>query len=107
MPCPVLEVTRLEHPADQLQEPAIVDLLRQGREHDLVVERPEAVGDVALDEPVRPLPDVNHLAERCGSPGRGGTRGNGQRTGARSTPQAAGALPQRLACPTTSARPGC
>ena len=64
VPCPVLQVARLEHSADQLQEPAIVDLLRQGREHDLVVERPEAVGDVALDEPVRPLPDVNHLAER-------------------------------------------
>ena len=38
VPYPVLQVARLEHPADQLQEPAIVDFLRQGREHDLVVE---------------------------------------------------------------------
>jgi hypothetical protein len=41
-----------------------VDPLRQDRHHDLMVKAAEAVGDVALDEPVRPLPDLHDLAER-------------------------------------------
>src|SRR5260370_27819885 len=64
MPPPVLQVTRPEHVPDQPQEPAIVDLLRQDREHDLMVKRPEAVRYVTLDEPVRSLPDLGHLAQR-------------------------------------------
>ena len=49
---------------DEPQEPVIVDFLRQDRDHYLVVQRPEAVGDVSLDEPGRPGPDVFHLAQR-------------------------------------------
>lgn len=41
-----------------------MDLLRQNRAHDLMIKRPEAVGDVALDEPVRSLPDLDHLTQR-------------------------------------------
>ena len=41
-----------------------MDLLRQDLEHDLVVKRPEAIGDVSLDEPGRPGPGVGHLPQR-------------------------------------------
>ena len=41
-----------------------MNFLRQYPEKDHVVKRPEAVGDISLDKPVRPLPGVNHLAER-------------------------------------------
>jgi site-specific DNA recombinase len=58
---PVLQVPGLQHVSQQPQEPAIVDLLRQRVEHDLVVKRPEAVGDVPFDEPARPGPGVGHF----------------------------------------------
>ena len=45
-PSPVLQVSGRQHVTHQPQEPVVADLLRQGREHDLVVEAPEAVGDV-------------------------------------------------------------
>jgi hypothetical protein len=64
VPAPVLQVSGLEHVADKPQEPAIVDPLRQDRHHDLMVEAAKTVGDVPLDEPVRPLPDLHHLAQR-------------------------------------------
>ena len=41
-----------------------MDFLRQDRDHYLVVQRPEAVGDVSLDKPGRPGPDVFHFAQR-------------------------------------------
>jgi hypothetical protein len=64
VPPPVLQVPGREHVGHQPQEPAIVDLLRQNRDQDLMIKRPEAVGDVALDEPVRSLPDLDHLTQR-------------------------------------------
>src|SRR5260370_40949869 len=76
VPPPVLQVPGLEHVADQPQEPAIADLLRQDLDHYFMIQRPEAVGDIALDEPVRPLPDLNHLAQRgVAAPGRAETWG--------------------------------
>ena len=41
-----------------------MDFLRQDREHDLMVERSEAVGDVAFDEPGCPGPGIRHLRQR-------------------------------------------
>ena len=41
-----------------------MDLLRQDREHDLMIEAPETVGDVSLDEPGRPFQMSRHLAQR-------------------------------------------
>lgn len=64
VPLPVLQVPGLEHPVDQLKEPAVVDVLGQGADHDLVIERTEAVRDVTLDEPLRPAPAVYHFAQR-------------------------------------------
>jgi len=64
MPAPVLQIPGREHVGHQSQEPAVVDLLRQDRGHDLVIQRPKAVGDVALDEPVRSLPAIDYLAKR-------------------------------------------
>ncbi len=51
VPFPVLKVSRPEHLFDEAKEPVIMDLLRQDRDHYLVVQRPKAVGDVSLDEP--------------------------------------------------------
>jgi hypothetical protein len=41
-----------------------MDLLRQDRDHDLMVKAPEAVRDVSLDEPGRPGPGALNLTER-------------------------------------------
>ena len=41
-----------------------MDLLRQDREHDLMIKTPEAVGDVSLDEPGRSGPGVGYLPQR-------------------------------------------
>ena len=54
----------MKHLFDQPEEPVIVDVFRQRREKDLVVQRPEAVGNVSLDEPGCPGPGVRHFAER-------------------------------------------
>jgi hypothetical protein len=64
IPPPVLQIPGLEHPIDQLQEPAIVDLHRQRRDHDRVIKTPEIVGEIPFDEPVRPRPDRRHLIQR-------------------------------------------
>ena len=63
VPYPVLQVSGLQHVTQQAQKPAIVDLLAEYPEHDRMVEGPEIVGDVALNEPVRPGPRVSDLAE--------------------------------------------
>lgn len=57
-------VSGREHVAHQPQEPVVVDLLRQDLNHDIVIQRPEAVGDVSLDEPGRPGPSVGDLPQR-------------------------------------------
>ena len=49
-----------------------MDFLRQYADHDLLIKRPEAVGDITLDEPGRPAPGVGHLAE-CGVTAPAGT----------------------------------
>jgi site-specific DNA recombinase len=64
VPDPILQVPGGEHGAHQPQEPVVVDVLRQRREHDLVVKRPEAVSDIPLDEPGRSGPGVGHLPQR-------------------------------------------
>jgi len=61
---PVLQVSGREHVTHQPQETVIADLLCQRVDHDLVVKRPEAVGDISLDEPARPSPGVGHLPQR-------------------------------------------
>src|SRR5262249_19325276 len=53
-----------EHVAHQPQEPVVVDLLRQDRDHQVVIERSEAVGDVSLKEPGRSGPGVGNLPQR-------------------------------------------
>lgn len=64
MVCPVFQVSGLQHVPQQPQEPVVVDLLRQYREHDRMVETPETVGEVTLNEPARPTPAVRHLPQR-------------------------------------------
>src|SRR5690606_10353415 len=71
VPPPVLQIPGLEHPPDQLQEPAVVDLFAEYREQDRVLKAPEAVGDVSLDEPVRSLPSSDHLLQRGVTPPAG------------------------------------
>ena len=62
VPRPILQVSGREHLVDQAEEPVVVDLLRQRRDHDLMVQRSEAVGYVSLDEPGRPGPGNSHFA---------------------------------------------
>jgi site-specific DNA recombinase len=69
---PVLQVPGCQHVTHEPQEPVIVDFLRQDRDHYLVVQGPEAIGDISLDEPGRPGPDVFHLAQ-CGVAAPAGT----------------------------------
>ncbi|GAA3369605.1 hypothetical protein GCM10020367_12980 [Streptomyces sannanensis] len=64
VPPPVFQVSGPEHGPDQPQEPAIVDLLPEDREHDLVVQAAEAVGDISLDEPARSGPVLHHVLQR-------------------------------------------
>jgi len=64
VPFPVLQVSGLQHLFDQPEEPVIVEFLRQDREHDLVIETPETVGEVSLDEPGCPAPCLHDLAQR-------------------------------------------
>src|SRR5256714_9676566 len=64
MPAPVLQIPCLKHAVDQPQKPAIVDLLRPDPDHEIMIKRNKAVGDVDLDEPVGPLPDLHDLAQR-------------------------------------------
>jgi hypothetical protein len=53
-----------------------VDLLTQGSDHDLVVKRIETPGDVALNEPLRPVPDIDDLT-KCGVATSSGTEAVG------------------------------
>src|SRR5690349_4421684 len=46
VPGPVLQIPRPQHASHQPQEPSIVDLLGQDREHDLVVEAAEGLPDL-------------------------------------------------------------
>jgi len=62
---PVFQVPGFEHVTDKPQEPLVVDFLRQYPEKDLVVERPEAVGDVTLNEPCGARPGLADLPQ-CG-----------------------------------------
>ena len=61
---PVLQVPGFEHVTDQPEKPLIVDFLRQDPGHYLVVQRPEAVGDVTLDKPRGPDPGIADLPQR-------------------------------------------
>jgi hypothetical protein len=61
---PVLQVPGFEHVADQPEKPLIVDFLRQDPGHYLMVQRSEAVGDVTLDEPRGPFPEVADFPQR-------------------------------------------
>ena len=63
VPHPVFQVSGLEHVTHQPQEPVIVDLLRQDLGHYLVIQGPETIGDIALDEPGRPGPGISHLTQ--------------------------------------------
>ena len=62
---PVLQVPGFEHVTDQPEKPLIVDFLRQDPGHYLVAQRPEAIGDIALDEPCGPFPGFADLPQ-CG-----------------------------------------
>src|SRR5712691_2689761 len=61
---PVLQVPGPEHLADEPQEPVVLDLLRQDRQHDLMVKTPETVRDITFDKPGCPGPRFRHLAQR-------------------------------------------
>ena len=61
---PVLQVPGFEHAPDQPEEPLVTDLLRQDPHQDLMIDRPVAVGDIALDEPHGPGPGIADLPQR-------------------------------------------
>src|SRR6266702_2575302 len=63
VPFPVFQVSCPQHLFDKAQEPVIVDLLRQDLERYSVIQRPEAVRDVSLDEPARPGPVFGYAAQ--------------------------------------------
>src|SRR5262249_35069762 len=53
---PVLQIPGLEHRADQLEQPVVVELLPKDLHQHVVVDRVEALGDVPLDEPLGSVP---------------------------------------------------
>src|SRR5262249_988550 len=53
---PVLQVPGLQHRADQLEQPVVVELLPKYLHQHVVVDRVEALGDVPLDEPLGSVP---------------------------------------------------
>ena len=61
---PVLQVPGAQHVTQQPQEPVVVDVFAEDREHDLVVETPETIGEVTLDEPGCPGPVGRHFGQR-------------------------------------------
>jgi hypothetical protein len=61
---PVLQVPGFEHVTDQPEKPLIVDRLRQDLQQDLVIQRPETVGDVSLDKPRGPDPGIADFPQR-------------------------------------------
>jgi hypothetical protein len=62
---PVFQVPGFQHVSDKPQEPLVLDFLRQYPEKDIVVERPEAVGDVTFDKPGDTGPGIVYLPQ-CG-----------------------------------------
>src|SRR4051812_49534628 len=60
---PIFEVPRLQHLADQLDHPLVMDFFPQGIEEDTVVNAVEASHDVPLDEPLRAHPVVADVVE--------------------------------------------
>jgi len=62
---PVFHVPGLEHVTYQPEKPVVEDFFRQYPEKDLMVDFPEAVGDVTLDEPHGPGPGILHFPQ-CG-----------------------------------------
>ena len=58
---PVFQISRPEKFADQSNEPAIVDLLAEDRQHDLVIDVVEEPLDIPLDEPPGPDPGLLDL----------------------------------------------
>ena len=62
---PVFHVPGLEHVTYQPEKPVVEDFLRQYPEKDLMIDFPEAVGDVPLDEPHGPGPGILHFPQ-CG-----------------------------------------
>jgi len=63
VPHPVLQVSGVEHVAQQTQHPVVVDVLSQCVEHDLTIKSVEAPGDITLDEPGGPGPGHRHLSQ--------------------------------------------
>src|SRR6266511_4516170 len=59
------QISSAEQVGNQPHEAAIMDVLRQNRQQDLVVDAVEAAGEVALDEPRRSTPCIRNLAQRC------------------------------------------
>src|SRR6266480_798489 len=65
---PVLQVPGFEHVTYQPEKPLIVDFLCQDPGHYLVIQRPEAIGDITLDEPCGPFPGFADLPQRGMAP---------------------------------------
>src|SRR3954466_5168924 len=61
---PVLQVARLEHPADQAQELLVLHSSGEQRKQARVIEAAEAVPKVCLDQPHRAVPGLLDLGER-------------------------------------------
>src|SRR5260370_29782315 len=64
-PYPVFQVSGLKHVAHKPEEPVIVYALRDYSDHTLLVETPETIGEVSLDEPCCPGPSFCHVPQ-CG-----------------------------------------
>ncbi len=60
---PVIKVPGSQHVTDEPEKPLVFYFLRQYPEQDLMVERPEAISDVALDEPRGSGPAVVYLPQ--------------------------------------------
>jgi hypothetical protein len=59
----IFQVSGLEHGVHQPQEPVVVDLLAQDREHHRMIKRAGTPRDIALDKPARPGPGPDHIAQ--------------------------------------------
>ena len=89
---PVFEVSGFQHVPYQPEKPVVLDFLRQYPEKDIVVKRPEAVGDIPFDKPGGSGPDIAYFPQGgVASPGISGTRASYPGTADRRTlPAAAG-----------------
>jgi hypothetical protein len=63
MVLPVFHVPGLEHVTDQPEKPVVEDLFRQDLQKDLMINFPEAVRYVSLDEPHGPGPGILHIPQ--------------------------------------------